>query len=318
MVSGLPSSSDWLLWSKDLSFVGTGVVKDRLPPSNEEIGRIIELALAEDISHGDITSELLIPPGLSGGAVMLAKAEGVLAGGGVARQVFLRVDPSLKIELLLGDGAKLRSGDRIATISGRVTSILKAERVALNFLQRLSGIASATARYVAEVKGLKARISDTRKTTPGLRILEKYAVSVGGGQNHRFHLGDGILIKDNHLAALRARGMGLKEIIAQAKEHAPRGLMVEVEVGSLNEAREAAGAGADIVLLDNMSPDEMRRVVDIIPRRVKTEASGGITLGNVRTVAECGVDVISVGVLTHSVTALDISLELAPDTLTRD
>jgi nicotinate-nucleotide pyrophosphorylase (carboxylating) len=290
---------------------GTRVVKDKLPPSNEEIGRIIELALAEDTSHGDITSELLIPPGLSGGAVMLAKADGVLAGGEVARQVFLRVDPSLKIELLLSDGARLRSGDRIV-------SILKAERVALNFLQRLSGIASAVARYVAEVKGLKARISDTRKTTPGLRMLEKYAVYLGGGQNHRFHLGDGILIKDNHLTALRTQGMGLKEIVAQAKAHAPRGLPVEIEVGSLSEAREAAEAGADIVLLDNMGPDEMRRVVDIIPRQVKTEASGGITLDNVRTVAECGVDVISIGALTHSVTALDISLELEPDTLARD
>jgi nicotinate-nucleotide pyrophosphorylase (carboxylating) len=293
-------------------------MKDRLPLANEEVDRIIELALSEDTSHGDITSELLIPPGLSGGAVILAKADGVLAGGEVARQVFLRVDPSLKIELLLSDGAKLRSGDRIATISGRVASILKAERVALNFLQRLSGIASATAQYVAEIRGLKARISDTRKTTPGLRMLEKYAVSLGGGQNHRFHLGYGILIKDNHLAALRARGMSLQEIIAQAKEHAPRGLLVEVEVGNLEEAREAAGAGADIVLLDNMSPDEMRRVVEIIPSRVKTEASGGITRDNVRIVAECGVDVISIGALTHSVIALDISLELEPDSLTLD
>jgi nicotinate-nucleotide pyrophosphorylase (carboxylating) len=291
-------------------------MNDKLPLANEEVDRIIELALAEDTSHGDITSELLIPPGLSGGVVVLAKADGVLAGGEVARRVFFRVDPSLKIELLLDDGVRLRSGDRIATVSGRVASILKAERVALNFLQRLSGIASATARYVAEVRGLKARISDTRKTTPGLRMLEKYAVSIGGGQNHRFHLGDGILIKDNHLAALRARGMTLKEIITQAKEHAPRGLLVEVEVGNLAEAREAAGAGADIILLDNMSPDEMRRVVEIIPSRVKTEASGGITLGNVRTVAECGVDIISIGALTHSVIALDISLELEPDSLT--
>jgi len=215
------------------------------------------------------------------------------------------------------DGAKIQPGDIVAPISGSVISILKAERVALNFLQRLSGIASLTAKYIAKTKGkgYDVNITDTRKTTPGLRLLEKYAVRMGGGQNHRLHLGDGILIKDNHLAALRALGMSLKNIIAKAKQNAPQGLTVEVEVNTVQEALDAAEAGADIIMLDNMSPDEMRRVVDLIPSGVKTEASGGITLANVRAAAMTGVDVISIGALTHSPTALDISLELEPQML---
>jgi len=203
----------------------------------------------------------------------------------------------------------------VATIFGSVLSILKAERVALNFLQRLSGIASQTAQYVAKTHGLQVNITDTRKTTPGLRLLEKYAVRVGGGQNHRLHLGDAVLIKDNHLAALRALGMSLKEIVAKAKQDAPRGLTVEVEVNTPEEALDAVDAGADIIMLDNMSPDEMRRVVSLIPSQVRIEASGGITLANVRAVAETGVNFISVGALTHSSKALDISLEIEPQTL---
>ena len=283
--------------------------------SEEQSNNIIDLALAEDTSHGDVTSEALIPPELHGKASILVKARGILAGSEVAKGVFLRVDPSLKVELLIKDGARVKAGDIIATVSGRVTSILKAERVALNFLQRLSGIASQTARYVAKTRGLAARIYDTRKTTPGLRLLEKYAVRMGGGQNHRFHLGDGILIKDNHLAALRAPGMSLKDIVAKAKQNAPKDLKVEVEVTTVEEALEAAEAGADIIMLDNMSPDEMSRVVSLIPSGVKTEASGGITLANVRQAAMAGVDIISIGALTHSPEALDISLELEPQTL---
>ena len=283
--------------------------------SEEQSNNIIDLALAEDISHGDVTSEALIPPELHGKASILIKARGILAGSEVAKGVFLRVDPSLRVELLIKDGARVKPGDIIATVSGRVTSILKAERVALNFLQRLSGIASQTARYVAKTRGLAARIYDTRKTTPGLRLLEKYAVRMGGGQNHRFHLGDGILIKDNHLAALRAPGMSLKDIVAKAKQNASKDLKVEVEVTTVEEALEAAEAGADIILLDNMSPDEMRRAVSLLPSGVKTEASGGITLANVRQAAMAGVDIISIGALTHSPEALDISLELEPQTL---
>jgi len=219
------------------------------------------------------------------------------------------------VELLIKDGTKVQSGDILATVSGKVISILKAERVVLNFLQRFSGIASQTAKYIAETQGTGVKITDTRKTTPGLRLLEKYAVRMGGGQNHRFHLGDGILIKDNHLAALRALGMSLKDIVAKAKQNAPQGLMVEVEVNTAEEALEATEAGADIIMLDNMSPDEMSHVVSLIGNQAKTEGSGGITLNNVRAAAMTGVNTISIGALTHSSKALDISLELGLQTL---
>ncbi|MFC2056141.1 carboxylating nicotinate-nucleotide diphosphorylase [Chloroflexota bacterium] len=288
----------------------------KVEPLEEQVNTIIDLALAEDLSSGDVTSEALIPAEFQGKASMLVKAEGILAGSKVAKGVFLRVDPSLKIELLIKDGAKIKPGDIIATISGRVISILKAERTALNFLQRLSGIASQTAQYVARTRGSTARVVDTRKTTPGLRSLEKYAVRMGGGQNHRFHLSDAVLIKDNHLAALRAQGMSLKDIVDKAKQNAPKGLIIEVEVTTAEEAMEAAEAGADMIMLDNMSPDEMRRTVSLLPSGIKTEASGGITLENIGAAAMTGVDIISIGALTHSPKALDISLELEPQTLT--
>jgi len=281
----------------------------------EQVDSIIDLALAEDISHGDPTSESLIPSGLQGKASMLVKAKGKLAGIDVAGRVFHRVDPSLKVEVLIKDGAEIETGDIIATVSGNVASILKAERVALNFLQRLSGIASQTAQYVARTQGLAVKIVDTRKTTPGLRVLEKYAVRMGGGQNHRFHLGDAVLIKDNHLAAMRAQGMSLKYVVTRAKQNAPQGLTVEVEVNTTGEALEAVEAGADIIMLDNMSPDEMRQVVGLISGRAKIEASGGINLDNVRDAAMTGVDIISIGALTHSSKALDISLELEPQSI---
>ena len=281
----------------------------------EQIDNIIDLALAEDISHGDITSEVLIPPDLNGKASILVKEKGIVAGGEVAGKVFLRVDPSLKAEVLIKDGAEVKPGDIVATVSGRVISILKAERVALNFLQRLSGIASLTAQYVVKTRGTTAIITDTRKTTPGLRLLEKYAVRMGGGKNHRFHLGDGILIKDNHLAALRALGMSLKDIVAKAKQNAPQGIKVEVEVTTTQEAIDAAEAGADIIMLDNMSPAEMSRVVGLVGGQAEVEASGGINLANVRQAAMAGADIISIGALTHSVKALDISLEIVPQTL---
>ena len=281
----------------------------------EEVDNIIDLALAEDISHGDVTSEALIPTELQGKASILVKAEGILAGGEVAKRLFLKVDPSLRVEVLIRDGARVQPGDIVATIFGSVVSILKAERVALNFLQRLSGIASQTARYIAKTRGFIVTITDTRKTTPGLRLLEKYAVRMGGGQNHRFHLGDGILIKDNHLVVLRALGMSLKDIVARAKHNAPQGLKVEVEVNTAQEALDAVEAGVDIIMLDNMSPDEMRRIVGLVSGQVKIEASGGITLENIRPVAMAGVDTISIGALTHSPKALDISLELEPQTL---
>ncbi|KPK24190.1 MAG: hypothetical protein AMJ70_02590 [Dehalococcoidia bacterium SG8_51_3] len=284
-----------------------------MPATEEQIAAIIDLALAEDLGSGDVTSEILIPPELKGRASISAKEAGIIAGVEIARKVFRRVDPSTSLSILSKDGTAVKPGDKIAEVAGRVISILNAERTALNFLQRLSGIASITAQYTAEMHGLKTYIADTRKTTPGLRRLEKHAVSTGGGRNHRLHLGDGILIKDNHLAALRATGMKLKDIVAKAKKNAPRGLKVEVEVGTVQEAMEAAEAGADIIMLDNMSTREMRQVTKSLKGKVRIEASGGINLANVRQAALTGVDFISIGALTHSPKALDISLEFNPD-----
>ena len=281
--------------------------------TSKQVEAIIDLALAEDTGHGDVTSRILIPPALQGKAGLLVKAEGVVAGGELAREIFLKVDPSLKIDLLIKDGAKIKPGDIIGTVSGKVTSILKAERVVLNFMQRLSGIASQTAQYVAKIEGCKAKIVDTRKTTPGLRELEKYAVRMGGGQNHRMHMGDAVLIKDNHIAALWKRGMSLQAVVQKAKEKAPGGMTVEVEVTTPEEAREAAKAGATMIMFDNMNPDAMRHALSLFPKGVRTEASGGITLETVRAAAMTGVDIISIGALTHSVKALDISLELETD-----
>ena len=294
-----------------------------MPSSKLQIEEIIDRALAEDLGKGDVTTEALVPGDRQGTGFIVAKREGILAGINVAKQVFHRVDPELKVEVLLEDGTRVKPGSKVAKVSGSIASVLKAERVALNFLQRLSGIASETNRYVEAVKGLPVRIMDTRKTTPGLRSLEKYAVKAGGGENHRMNLGDGILIKDNHLAALRSQGLNIKEIIAKAKQNAPLSLrgakrrsnlqahqtQIEVEVGTVSEALESVEAGANIVMLDNMSLEDMRKAVKSIHGRALVEASGGITLGNVWAVAETGVDFISIGALTHSVTALDISLE---------
>jgi nicotinate-nucleotide pyrophosphorylase (carboxylating) len=283
--------------------------------TEKQLDAIIDIALDEDTSHGDVTSEALIPPDLSGKASLLVKEKGVLAGIEVAGRVFQCIDPSLAIEILIKDGAKIQPGDIAATIVGSVISILKAERTALNFLQRLSGIASLTAQYVEETKGLNARIVDTRKTTPGLRRLEKYAVRMGGGHNHRMHLGDAVLIKDNHIAALHAIGMSLKDIVAKARQNAPAGMTIEVEVTSTGETLEALKAGADIIMMDNMSANEIRQVVSMVAGQAKLEASGGITLANIHQVAMTGVDIISIGALTHSYKALDISLEMESQTL---
>jgi nicotinate-nucleotide pyrophosphorylase (carboxylating) len=281
-----------------------------MPTSKSQVEEIIDRALAEDLGKGDVTTEALISSDQQGTGFIVAKREGILAGTGVAKQIFHRVDPELKYEIFLEDGARVRPGNRVAGVSGSIASILRAERVVLNFLQHLSGIASETNRYVARVEGLPVRIMDTRKTTPGLRSLEKYGVRMGGGENHRMNLGDGILIKDNHLAGLRGRGLGIKEIVTRARKNAPERLPVEVEVRNISEALEAVKAGADIVMLDNMNIEDMRKAVTSIHGRALLEASGGITLENVRAVAETGVDFISIGALTHSASALDISLEL--------
>jgi nicotinate-nucleotide pyrophosphorylase (carboxylating) len=285
---------------------------ESLAISWKQVEQIVDAALAEDLGSGDITTEILISPELRGRASIVVKGEGVLAGLEVAAEVFHRVDASLKFNPLIPDGTEVHPGDIVATIEGSVAGILKVERTALNFLQHLSGIATETARYVRAVKGLKARITDTRKTIPGLRLLEKYAVHLGGGLNHRHNLGSGILIKDNHLAALKRQGIGLREAVERAHKKAPHTLKVEVEVESWEQACEALEAGAEVILVDNMSLDEIRRVVEICQGQAIIEASGGITLENVRAVAETGVDLISIGALTHSAKALDISLELEP------
>jgi nicotinate-nucleotide pyrophosphorylase (carboxylating) len=286
---------------------------DRL--TDEQIDPPIRAALAEDTSRGDITSDAVIPPGLYGKAQLLVKQRGVLAGAGVAARVFHLVDPALEITHYIEDGSVIEPGDVITEITGSVASILKAERTALNFIQRLSGIATMTARYVAETQDLKARIYDTRKTTPGLRLLEKYAVRLGGGTNHRLDLSDGILIKDNHVAALRATGLSVKDIVTRARKNAPAGTTIEVEVTAAKEAAEALKAGADVIMLDNMDASEMKQAVNMVHGRTRLEASGGITLENVHQVAMTGVDIISIGALTHSVKSLDISLEVASQTL---
>ena len=283
-------------------------IEEMLATSWAQVQELIDSALAEDMAFDDLTTKALIPNDLEGRASIVVKADGVLAGGEVARTVFLHVDPSLRVATLVQDGEIVKEGDVVATIEGRVASLLRAERTALNFLCHLSGIATATAHYVEAVGGLKARISDTRKTAPGIRLLEKYAVHVGGGRSYRLHLGDGILIKDNHLAALRPQGIGLKEAIARARQSSD--LQVEVEVGSIEEAGEALDAGADIIMLDNMSVEEMRRVVKMAGGRALIEASGSIDLDNVRSVAETGVDIISTGAITHSARALDLSLDI--------
>ncbi|HUS83034.1 MAG TPA: carboxylating nicotinate-nucleotide diphosphorylase [Dehalococcoidia bacterium] len=271
--------------------------------------RITLIALEEDGAFEDVTTGALVPPELTGKAVILAKQAGVIAGLPVAEAVFRAVDASLAIRPLVEEGARVQPGDILAEVEGAVHAILRGERVALNFLQRLSGIATATARLVNAVDSLPTTILDTRKTTPGLRALERYAVRMGGGQNHRWNLATGILVKDNHWPAVEAAGDNVASAVRQLREKAP-GMRVEVEVTSVEEARRALDAGVDALLLDNMGLEEMRQVVAMAKGKATTEASGGITEATVRAVAETGVDFVSVGAITHSAAALDISLEL--------
>ena len=271
--------------------------------------KLIRMALAEDEAAYDPTSSLL-PDDLASEALMTPKADGVLAGVDVALAVFRELDPSIETERLVADGSAVERGTRVAAIRGRMSSILRAERVALNFAQRMSGVATAVREYVRAVDGLPSQVIDTRKTLPGWRLLDKYAVRMGGGHNHRMSTGDGILIKDNHIAAMAARGETMTGLIQRAKREAAHTIRIEVECDTLDQVREAVEAGADIVLFDNMTPNQMREGVGICKGRVLTEASGGITLANVRAVAETGVDLLSTGSVTHSAQALDISLEM--------
>ena len=279
----------------------------QLPP---EVYYLIDAALSEDQAFNDPTTQALVPQGMRAVGMIRAKGHGMLAGIEVCQAVFQRIDSSLDARVLLPDGSALTPGTDLARVEGDAGSILRAERVALNFLQRMSGIASDTNQYVKAIEGSQARIVDTRKTAPGHRYLDKYAVRMGGGYNHRLNLADGILIKDNHIEALRSQEMGLQDVITLALSRASHTIKVEVEVESLEAAEEAAAAGAHIIMLDNMSPEMMRQAMDIIDGRAVVEASGGISMESVRAVADSGVDLISVGGLTHSTKALDISLDL--------
>lgn len=266
-------------------------------------------ALAEDLGSGDVTSEVCLPPGAVARAVLLAKHPGVIAGLPVAEACFALADPRLRWSPLVDDGFRVREVPaRLALIEGSARGILAGERVAVNFLQRLSGIATQTAAAVALVGG-RAAVLDTRKTTPGLRFLERYAVRQGGGRNHRFGLSDGILIKDNHIRA--AGGVGLA--VRAARARGPQGLRVEVECETLAEVEQALEAGAEIILLDNMTPPQLREAVAAIAGRARTEASGGVSMETLGAVAATGVDAVSLGLLTHSAPALDVSLEVELD-----
>jgi len=270
------------------------------------IGKLIEEALFEDIGPGDITSEAVIPDEASSTAEIIAKQDLVLAGVLIAREVFRKLDPWVQFTPLAHDGSRVQSGSIIAQVQGRTRMLLAGERVALNLMQHLSGIATTTARYVDALKGSRAEILDTRKTLPGLRALEKYAVRMGGGRNHRFGLYDGILIKDNHI---KAAGGIIKAMAGIRKKVHPL-LKIEVEVKTLDEVREAMAAGATMILLDNMSPALMKQAVGIVGERILVEASGNVTLDNVKAIAETGVDFISSGSLTHSAPAADISMKI--------
>jgi nicotinate-nucleotide pyrophosphorylase (carboxylating) len=278
-----------------------------------ELRRLAESALAEDRADRDVTTAALVPEDQTGRGLIIAKAEGILAGLPIARAVFAAAGASLAWRAEQEDGHRLSPGDRVVTIEGSLSSILRAERVALNYLTHLSGVATATAAVVRALEGTGCRLRDTRKTIPGLRALEKYAVRVGGGTNHRLNLAEGILIKDNHLAALRDRDLGIADALRLARQANP-GMTIEIEVTTVDEARQALGAAADELLLDNMPPDQMREVVALAAARDPRpllEASGGISLENARAVAQTGVDFISMGAITHSAPALDMSLEIA-------
>jgi len=269
----------------------------------------VRRALQEDLGYGDITTEVTVAPDIYGSAIIIAKETTVTAGTFLAKEVFRQMDPDIQFTECREEGTELSRGDAVMGLKGRLSAILQAERVALNFLQRLCGIATLTRQFVNRISGLPCRLVDTRKTTPGLRILQKYAVKVGGGHNHRCGLSDGILIKDNHIAACGS----VRDAVVQGRARAPHTLLIEIEVTGIEELKEAIDAGADAVLLDNMDTAALKDAV-CIARRLRPsiilEASGGVRLENVREIAETGVDIISVGALTHSAKASDLSLKV--------
>lgn len=273
-----------------------------------KLDEIIRIALEEDIGSGDITTLATIDEEKQTEGVFFAKEDGVICGLSVVKRVFEMIDEEIKLELFIREGEYVKKGSRFAKVSGRARNILTGERVALNFLQRMSGIATQTRKAAEFIQGTKAVICDTRKTTPGLRILEKYAVRIGGGANHRFNLADGVLIKDNHI---RAAG-GIGPAITKSRGSVSHMLKIEVEVESFDQIEEALLFGADIIMLDNMNADDMKKAVDMINGRAIVEASGNMGDRDLLEVARTGVDLISVGALTHSVRSMDISLKFSP------
>ena len=269
------------------------------------IDDLIKTALTEDINYIDSTSDLLIGEDDRSDAFFVAKADGVVCGIEVAARVFSLLDPEVKIELPAREGDKVAKGDRILTISGKTRAMLKAERTSLNLIQHMSGIATYTRKCVDAIAGTKASIADTRKTLPGLRPLQKYAVTVGGGRNHRYNLTDAAMLKDNHIDAFG----GITGAVNALRQRAGHMLQIEVETRDLKEVQEALNCGVNVIMLDNMTPAQMKEACALINGRAKAEASGNVTLDNIREVAESGVDIISLGALTHSVSAFDISMK---------
>ena len=285
-------------------------MQDSIDLNSPGITELLERAIQEDYSLGDPTSSSLINSNVTGTAQIVARQDGICSGIPIARKILLTIDQTLEVKEMCKDGQTLKEAQALIEVNGSVRSILAAERTTLNFLQHLSGIATQTSKYVQAVSGTNTRIVDTRKTTPGLRRLEKYAVLCGGGRNHRQNLGDGILIKDNHIAALQAMGHTITTIVELAKKQAPHALRIEIEVESEIQAIEAMQAGADVLLLDNMSAQQIQDILPQLNNTVTTEASGGITLDSVEAIARTGVDIISIGAITHSAPSLDLSLEL--------
>lgn len=278
--------------------------------TNQIIDAAVSAALAEDAPWGDITSESLIPENATATAVMQARVSGVMAGGQVFRRAFELVDASVAVDLLVEDGTAFAAGTELARVSGPARAILTAERTALNFVQRMTGIATATAEYVAKVAGTGARIVDTRKTTPGLRAFEKYSVRCGGGHNHRFGLSDAVMAKDNHLAILTQGGKDLTTELKRVRAELGHTTHLEVEVDSLSQLPSVLAASVDTIMLDNFSLEDLRAGVQMIAGAAVVEASGGVNLSTVRAISETGVDVISVGALTHHIAALDLGLDV--------
>jgi len=274
------------------------------------LDEIIVRALAEDAPWGDITSEAFLPPDTAAEAGLVAREPGILSGIAVFARAFALVDPDTTVTLLAADGSAMAPGDVLATVRGSARSVLRAERIALNLVQRMCGIATLTARYVAAVEGTDARIVDTRKTTPGLRALERQAVRDGGGHNHRFSLSDAVLAKDNHLAVLAAAGIPVGDAIRAARARIGHTTHLEVEVDRLDQVEPVVSAGVDTIMLDNFTPEQLREGVALVAGRALVEASGGVNLDTVAAIARSGVDVISVGALTHSARALDLGLDI--------